>query len=153
RQRPIEVNVEALARSASEIIASDNVLDLLGRDFAKVYVGEQNNAKLLFLMCTARLFGLKETMHAVVKGPSAVGKSALLSSTTSFMSEESVFKFTSLSEKALLYLPNGGDLSHKILLMAEVPKNEKEQQFQNLMLRELMSEGVLRHVVVQKIGD
>src|SRR5262249_50857257 len=42
---------------------------------------------------------------------------------------------------------------HKILLMAEVPKNEKEQQFQNLMLRELMSEGVLRHVVVQKIGD
>jgi phage/plasmid primase-like uncharacterized protein len=148
-----EVDPEALARSAAPLIASANVLGEFARVFAKIYVGEQKNAKLLYLNCTSRLFGLKETMHAVVKGPSSVGKSGLLSTVTAFMPPESVFKFVSLSEKALFYLPDAGNLGHKILLMAEVPKDEKQQQLQNLLLRELMSEGVLQYPVTQKVGD
>jgi phage/plasmid primase-like uncharacterized protein len=152
RQRPTEqeVNAEALAQSAASIIASKDVLGEFAKDFAKVYVGEVNTAKLLYLVCTSRLFELKFTMHAVAKGPSSVGKSGLLSSVTRFMPPEAIYPFTSLSERALLYLPDSGDLSNKILLMAEVPKDDKQQQFQNLLLRELMSEGVLRYPVVQK---
>lgn len=154
RKPPVEqVDVEALAKSAAEIIASKNVLDLFAEAHDKIFVGAKNSAKLLYLICTSRLFGPQETMHGAVKGTSSVGKSALLSSVKAFMPPEVVVRFTSLTEKALLYLPDGGDLSHKILVMAEASKDEKQQEFQNLMLRELMSEGVLRHLVPQKNGD
>ena len=148
-----EVDPEALAQSAATLIASDNVLDEFAKVHAQLYVGEKKNAKLLYLIATSRRFDLKTTMHGAVKGPSAVGKSALMGSVTAFMPPEAIFRFTSLSERALLYLPNGGNLAHKILVMAEAPKDEKQQQMQNLLLRELMSEGVLYHSVVQKIGE
>jgi hypothetical protein len=153
RTAPQQVDVKALARSAKALIDSKDVLADFTKAHSKLYVGEYKNAKLLYLVCTSRLGDLQETMHGAVKGPSAVGKSALLGSVTAFMPKESVFKFVSLSEKALFYLPDGGDLSHKILLMAEVPKDEKQQQLQNLLLRELMSEGVLHYPVVQKVGE
>jgi phage/plasmid primase-like uncharacterized protein len=145
-----EVDAEALAQSAAPIIASQNVLDDFAKAHGRLYVGEKNNAKLLYLICTSRLFDLQTTMHGAIKGPSAVGKSALMGSVCAFMPPESVFRFTSLSERALLYLPDGGNLAEKILVMAEAPKDEKQQEMQNLLLRELMSEGVLRYPVVQK---
>jgi phage/plasmid primase-like uncharacterized protein len=154
RKRSAEkVDIEALEKSAKDIIECEDVLEKFADEHNRLYVGERNNAKLLYLIYTTRLFALKNNMHAIIKGPSAVGKSCFLSTVAMFMPPESVFPFTSLSEKALLYLPDGGNLEHKILIMAEVPKDEKQQQFQNLCLRELMSEGVLRYPVVQKVGD
>jgi phage/plasmid primase-like uncharacterized protein len=150
RQSNEEVNPEALARSAASIIASENVLGEFVKVHGKLYVGEKENAKLLYLICTSRLFDLQTTMHGAAKGPSAVGKSGLLDAVTVFMPPESVYSFTSLSEKALLYLPDDGNLAHKILVMAEAPKDEQQQQFQLMMLRELMSRGVLEYPVVQK---
>jgi phage/plasmid primase-like uncharacterized protein len=151
-RQPEVVDIEALAKSAASIIASDNVLELFAKAHAKVFVGEKKNAKLLYLICTSRLFNRKTTMHGAVKGPSGVGKSELMHSVAQFMPPEDVFPFTSLSEKALLYLPDGDDLKHKILLMAEAPEDEKQQLFQDMLLRELMSEGQLRYPVTQKIG-
>ena len=142
------VNVEALAKSAQDIIANRNVLALFIKDFHKVFVGETKNAKLLYLICTSRLFAKKETMHAAVKGTSAVGKSGLMNTVADFIPVESVYKFTGLAEKALVYEKN--DFEHKVLIMAEA-QDAKQQAFQDYCLRELMSESILRYPVPMKI--
>jgi hypothetical protein len=41
----------------------------------------------------------------------------------------------------------------KIVGMAEAPKDDQQQHFQNLLLRELTSEGVLNHDTVVKVGE
>jgi phage/plasmid primase-like uncharacterized protein/predicted transcriptional regulator len=147
--KPVEVDIDKLAASARDIIHAVDVLGLFAANFAELYAGEEANAKLLYLVGTSRLFERKKTMHAAVKGPSAVGKSALLSSVMAFMPPEDVITFTALSEKALLYTE--GDFKHKILAMAEAPNNKHAQQFQDYLLRELMSEGKLRYHVPMKI--
>src|SRR6476660_1825099 len=65
-------------------------------------------------------------------------------------SPEHVFSFTALSERALLYVAD--DFQHKILSMGEA-FNQEEVKFQDYLLRELMSEGVLRYHVPQKQHD
>ena len=57
--------------------------------------------------------------------------------------------FTALSEKALLWFE--GDFCHKILSMGEAVAVE-EKSFQDMLLRELMSEGIIRYQVPQVIG-
>jgi hypothetical protein len=136
-----------IERSAAHIIASKNVLDLFAAEFGKVIAGEQTNGKLLYLVATSRLF--ERTMHAAVKGTSAGGKSEIRKRILEFFPPESVVSFTSLSEKSLIY--HDGDFSHKILSMGEAAATE-EQVFQDYLLRELMSEGRLRHGTVQKVG-
>jgi 5S rRNA maturation endonuclease (ribonuclease M5) len=139
---------EALAQSAADIIASGNILDLFGKDFSKVIAGESANGKLLYLICTSRLF--EQAMHAAIKGPSAGGKSEIRKRVLKFLPPESVVSFTSLSEKALIY--HQGDFDHKILSMGEANATE-EQNFQDYLLRELMSEGHIRYPTVQKVGN
>jgi hypothetical protein len=99
------------------------------------------------LIGTSRLFA--KTMHAAVKGPSAAGKSEIRRTVVSFFPPEDVIEFTALSEKALLY--HEGDFAHKILSMGEAAAQE-DLEFQNYLLRELMSEGRLRYPVAQKVG-
>ena len=65
-----------------------------------------------------------------------------------FFPPEDVISFVTLSEKALLYFE--GDFPHKILSMAEA-SGLQEQQLQDTLLRELMSEGKLDYPVAQKI--
>jgi hypothetical protein len=133
------------ASSAAEIIACPDVLGLFAKDWRRGVAGEVMNAKMLYLVATSRL--LDRTMHAAIKGPSSGGKSEIRARLLAFFPPESVIAFTSLSEKTLLY--HDGDFSHKILSMAEATAAD-EQSFQDYLLRELMSEGRLRHWTVQK---
>src|SRR5262249_42570401 len=110
--------------------------------------GEQTNGKMLYLVSTSRMFD--QTMHAAIKGASAGGKSEIRKRVLDFIPPESVVTFTSLSDKALIYYD--GDFCHKILSMGEAAATE-EQEFQDYLLRELMSEGRLRHGTTQKIGN
>ena len=71
--------------------------------------GEQRNARLLYLMATTRLFG--KCMSAAIRGPSSAGKSELRQRVLDFIPPEHVVAFSTLSEKALLYVD--GDFSHK----------------------------------------
>src|SRR5258708_2292578 len=89
-------------------------------------------------------------MHVAIKGPSAGGKSEARRRVLDYFPPESVFSFTALSEKALLYVAE--DFPHKILSMGEA-FNAEEVKFQDYILRELMSEGVLKYPVVQKQPD
>ena len=137
-----------LPTSARAIIESKNVLSTFEEAWAKVAAGEAKNAKLLLLCGTSRLFG--NCMNAAIKGPSSCGKSVLRGRVFDFFPPESVISFTTLSEKALLYYRE--DFCHKILIMGEASGAE-EQELQDYLLRELMSEGRLIYPVVQKVGD
>src|SRR5262249_51921943 len=145
---PPPPDVEALHRSAADIIQCENILDLFAKEFRKVVAGEVANAKLLYLIGTSRLF--KKTMNAAIKGPSAGGKSEIRKSILEFFPPESVVSFTALSEKSLIY--HEGDFCNKILSMGEAVATE-EQDFQDYLIRELMSEGYISYTTVQKIAN
>ena len=109
--------------------------------------GEHRNAKLLYLVATSRLFD--NCMHVAIKGPSSGGKSEIRRQVLEFFPPEDIVTFTTMSEKALLY--HEGDFCHEILSMAEA-NGFQEQELQDLLLRELMSEGKLTYPVVQKVN-
>jgi hypothetical protein len=110
--------------------------------------GEVRNAKVLYLVGTSRLF--PKVMSAAVKGPSGVGKSELRKQVVDFFPDEDVVQFTTMSEKALLYTSE--DFAHKILSMGEALSIE-EQSLQDVLMRQLISEGRLIYPTVQKIGN
>jgi hypothetical protein len=132
--------------SAQTIIECDDVLERFVSSWRKIVAGEENNAQLLYLIATSRLFG--KCMNAAIKGPSSGGKSEIRRQVLEFFPPEEVVSFTTLSEKALLYYD--GDFAHKILSMGEASGAE-EQTLQDYLLRELISEGRLRYPVVQKV--
>ena len=139
---------DTLADSAGHIIQCQKILDLFAKDFSKVVAGEAVNGKLLYLVATSRLFD--KPMNAAIRGTSAGGKSEIRKRILAFFPPEEVVAFTSLSEKSLIYFD--GDFSHKILSLGEAAATE-EQQFQDYLLRELMSEGYIRHSTAQKVGN
>jgi hypothetical protein len=87
-------------------------------------------------------------MSAAIKGTSAVGKSAMVNRVLNYFPPEDVIGFSALSEKALFYWP--GVYAHKILSMGEA-MNGRAVEFQDCMIRQLISEGKLTYPVSQKI--
>jgi hypothetical protein len=144
---PPPVNMELLAASARDIIACEDVLELFAEEAGRIIAGEELVLKLLYLAATTRLFD--KAMHLALKGASAIGKSQARKAVLEYFPPESVINFTTVSEKALLYWDD--DFRHKILSMGEAHGRE-ESDLQNYLLRELMSEGVLRYPVSQKVG-
>lgn len=140
-------DIGELAALSSEIIACEDVPALFAQDIGRYIAGESKNAKLLYLIGTSRLF--EKAMHAAVKGPSSGGKSEIRKQVLEYFPPEDVINFTAMSERALLFMEE--DFQHKILSMGEAISGE-ELKFQDYMLRELMSEGLLRYPVAQKVG-
>lgn len=140
--------LKELEASAHSIICQRDVLAAFAEELRQVIAGEERNAKLLYLSGTSRLF--PKTMHVAIKGTSSGGKSELRKRVEEFFPPESVVSFTSMSEKALIY--HEGDFTNKILSLGEAAATE-EQSFQDYLLRELMSEGKLRHQSPQKTGS
>lgn len=148
KSEPTKVDIETLAASARDIIASEDVLGMLAERVGRVIAGEKHLVKLLYLVGTSRLFD--KTMHAAVKGPSAGGKSESRKRVVRYFPPEDVIEFTAVSEKALLYFKD--DFQHKILSMGEA-RGQDEAKFQDYLLRELMSEGKLEYMVPIKHGN
>ncbi len=146
-KQPPRFDAKELARAAASIIENPAILDLFATEFHKVVAGEATNGKLLYLVATSRLFD--KPMNAAIKGTSAGGKSEIRKRILNYFPPEDVVAFTSLSEKSLIYFD--GDLTHKILSMGEATAAD-EQTFQDYLLRELMSEGRIRHAAAQKVG-
>ena len=139
---PPPVDIDTLAASAKAIIEHESVLDLFTEHIRSNLAGEVNNASLLYLVDTSRLHD--KCMHAAVKGLSAIGKSHLRDRVLDYMPPEDVIAFTSLSERALIFLPD--DLSHKIFSMAEAV-GAREQQLQDYLIREIISSGSIRYII------
>ena len=143
-----QADIEKLELSAAAIIDCEDVLKLFEQVWCRVVAGEKTNARILYLVATSRLF--TKPMHAAVKGPSSGGKSEIRRRVLDFMPPEDVVSFDTLTEKALIYYQ--GEFSHKVLSMGEAAGTE-EQDLQDYLLRQLMSEGRLTHFSVQKIGN
>jgi hypothetical protein len=127
---------------------SEDILDL----FASVLrdrgvVGEERNAKLLFLALVTRF--LKRPVSIAVKGPSSGGKSFLVEQVLKFFSEEAVYCLTAMSERALAYTE--ADLRHRFLVIFEAAGLSGE--FASYLIRSLLSEGRLVYEVVEKTGQ
>jgi hypothetical protein len=102
-------------------------------------VGESRGAKLIYLILTSRL--LDQPLCAAVKGPSSAGKSNLIRTVLSLFPASATVRLSSMSEKALVYLPE--DLRHKTLVVAEA--SGLSQGVGAYLLRSLVSEGRLSH--------
>jgi hypothetical protein len=150
RAKPTPVNMELLKASARDIIACEDVLEMFANDCSRMIAGEKVNLKMLLLSGTSRLFEHKAAINVALKGPSGGGKSETREEAVKFFPPEDVIIFTSLSPSALLY--HEEDFAHKILSMGEAQDRE-QIAFQDLLLRQLMSEGKLRHLVVQKVAN
>jgi hypothetical protein len=148
---PTEAEIAATHRAdslaAREIIACRDILALFAKEISQTLAGEKLNAKLLYLIGTSRLF--PRTMHAAIKGTSSGGKSELRKRLLAFFPPEEVISFTSMTEKTLIYFD--GSFEHKILSMGEAAATE-DQNFQDYLLRELISEGSIVHKVPMKVG-
>jgi hypothetical protein len=142
----VEEDRRFLFESARQIIECGDVLNWFAGSWRKIVAGEVKNAKLLYLAATSRLFD--KCMSVVVKGPSSVGKSNIRKAVLDFFPQHDVISFTTLSEKSLLYYQD--DYSHKILSMGEAAGAE-EGKLQTYLLRELISDGVLRYAVPMKV--
>jgi hypothetical protein len=122
--------------------------DLLGRfleDTATLgLIGEEYNKATLLLVMSSRL--TSRPMNAVVKGESAAGKNHLVATVARCFPPEQVVNITSLSPQSLSYWD--GDLTHKILIVAEAEGAERAEY----TFRVFQSEGELTVYYVAKVG-
>lgn len=124
------------------------ILDLLAKDIAaRGLAGEERAVKLLYLIVTSRL--LPRQVNAGVKGPSAAGKSYTVEQVLRYFPQNAFYEVTSMSEKALIYLDE--PMSHRVLVMYEAAGFGG--QFASYLVRSLLSEGRIKYVTVEKVGD
>jgi hypothetical protein len=111
-------------------------------------VGEDRAAKLLYLALTSRFFN--RPVSAVVKGPSSAGKSYTSGQVLKFFPESTYLELSAMSEKALLYLTES--LKHHFLVIFEAA-SLKDQDFQEYILRTLLSEGRIKYLTAMNARD
>jgi len=135
---------EALAR-CSDLAKDQNILDRFETDLRTLgLIGEEANAKLLFLAVVSRFF--KTPISIAVKGPSSGGKSFLVETVLSFFPGSAFYALTAMSEHALAY--SNEPLRHRFLIIYEA--NGMESDLQSYLIRTLLSEGHIRYETVEK---
>lgn len=125
--------------------------DILG-DFAEALttagvIGEDRNAKLLYLALTSRV--LDRPVSIAVKGPSSGGKSFLTNSVLEFFPKSAYHPLTATSERALIYSEE--PIKHRFLVMYEAAGSASE--FSSYILRSLLSEGRILYETVEKTAS
>ena len=131
--------------SCKALANEQHILDRFAVDLVKRgVVGESRAAKLVYLVITRRL--LQQPISAVMKAPSASGKSFVLERTVEFFPANACYALTGMSERALAY--SDEPLSHRILLIYEGAGLSGETT--NYLMRTLLSEGRIRYETVEK---
>ena len=153
RAKPLARLLEAEeARAASEAWALCRPLAEQPRileAFADAYrdagaVGEERNAKLLYLALTSRF--LRRPVSVAVKGPSSGGKSFSVETMLRFFPPEAVYCVTAVSDRALAYTE--ADLQHRFLVIFEAAGMTGE--FASYLVRSLLSEGRIVYEMVER---
>jgi hypothetical protein len=131
-----------------ELAESPDILEAFSRDLeACRVVGERINGAILFLALVSRL--LDKIVSVAVKGPSSGGKSYLVKLVMSFFPASAFCRFTAMSEKTLLYTDE--PLSHRHIILSEAAGLSGD--FQEYVIRTLLSEGFLEYEFVEKTSD
>ncbi len=110
-------------------------------------VGEDTNAKVLFLGLTSRL--LPKIVSVVVKGPSSGGKSFLVKTVMRFFPESAFCSFTAMSERTLVYTEES--LEHRFVVLYEAAGLGGD--LQEYIIRSLLSEGRIDYETVEKTPE
>jgi CHC2 zinc finger len=143
RKRAREAWAECRALAETPDILSEFSRDL---ELCRL-VGERTNGEILFLALVSRL--LNKIVSVTVKGPSSGGKSYLVKLVASFFPESAFCRFTAMSEKTLLYTEE--PLSHRHIIITEAAGLSGD--FQEYVIRTLLSEGSLEYEFVEKISE
>ena len=111
-------------------------------------VGEERNAKILFLCLTSRM--LPDPVSAAIKGASSSGKSHTTEATLRFFPASAYIPMTAMSERALVYMKD--DFAHRTLVLFEAValREQREKAESNLtayFVRSLLSEGRINYPV------
>jgi hypothetical protein len=117
-------------------------------------VGEERNAKVVYLALTSRL--LDEPVSLALKGVSSSGKSHTTETTLKFFPASAYIGMTAMSEHALVYMKD--DFTHRTLVLFEAValREQREKAESNLtayFVRSLLSEGRISYPVTQKDKD
>lgn len=143
--------LEALDDHGCRSIAeSETVLELVVQTVNELgLVGEDRNAKIIFLAATTRLF--RKPLNAGVKAPSSAGKSFTIETVLKLYRRGEDFEaITSASPKAMFYFDT---MKHKLLYLAEAKgADEKLNEEFAYALRSLLSEGQLAYRSVERDG-
>lgn len=110
-------------------------------------VGEERNAKLLYLALTSRLDA--KPVSVAVKGPSSGGKSFTVDTVMKLFPTDTYYMLTAMSDKVLAY--GNEPLQHRFILLYEAAGLGSD--FATYMLRSLLSEGRVRYEFVEKTQD
>jgi len=132
-------------KACRDLARSEDILSLVVEDMEKRNVtGESRAKKLLYLNLITRF--LDRPVSVVVTAPSSAGKSFVVESTLAYMPESACYALTAMSEKALAY--SSEPLKNRFLVLYEGAALSGE--FQNYLVRSLLSEGCIRYETVEK---
>jgi hypothetical protein len=144
-EREHQEQAAAAWEKCKELAESPRILDLfVSRMSAMGAVGEDRAAKLIYLCMVSRLFD--RPVSAVVKGPSAAGKSYTAGQVLLFFPPTAFYSLSGMSERFLVYDPE--PLKHRMVIIAEA--SALEDGFGVYLVRTLLSEGRLIYGTVDK---
>src|SRR5499427_6908707 len=141
-------SIEELKAAAGELISDPDVLARLGADVEKAgLVGETNNAKILYLALTSRLF--ERPASIAIKGVSSGGKSFTVEQVLKFFPAAAYFVRTGMSERAIIY--SDEDYRHRFIVIFEAAGMNSDMM--SYLIRTLLSEGRVVYEVVEKTKE
>jgi hypothetical protein len=127
-----------------ELVSDGYILDRFGREVERVLVGETNNAKLLYLAHTSRVF--EKPVSIVIKGVSSGGKSSTVEQVLKFFPPSAYIERTGGSERMLAYSTE--DFRHRHIVIYEAAGMNSDMM--SYLIRTLISEGCIKYETVEK---
>lgn len=132
-------------QQAAMLLQSPDILSEAAKMFEVLgLVGEDKNARLLYLAVTSRL--LNRPVNVVVKGPSSGGKSFTVETVLKLFPADAFYALSSMSERALAYSEE--PLQHRFLVLYEAAGMTSD--FGTYLMRTLLSEGCIRYETVER---
>lgn len=146
--REAEAEAAAAREAAGELLFDPDILNRFAYELSRAgLVGEEKNAKVLYLALTSRLFD--RPVSVAVKGVSSGGKSFTVEIVLRFLPGQAYWSRTAMSEKALAY--SDEDFRHRYLVIFEAAGMTSD--FGSYLIRSLISERCIRYELVEKTRD
>lgn len=123
---------------AMEFLRDTRIAERIAEDITALgYVGEEFSKVTAYLVASSRK--QDHPLSAVIKSPSAYGKSEEVKTVAAMMPPEDVREFTRLTPQALTYMPRDG-LKHKLMIVTEREGSEAS----DYTIRVMQSEQKIR---------
>jgi hypothetical protein len=145
---PKEVAAAEAQALAGDLVSEPDILTRFGKAVESTgLVGETNNAKILYLCLTSRLF--ERPASVAIKGVSSGGKSFTVEQVLNFFPPSAYFVRTGMSERALAY--SDEDFRHRHLVIYEAAGMNSD--IMSYFIRSLLSEGVIQYETLEKTKE